>query len=172
VVRGKSTGIVGRQWHGDGMWTKTSGGHVSWSSIDSRLQSSRTIWIATAGPGGPHTSPVWFVWDGERIVFATPSSSEKSRDIAFDPRARLHLESGDDVVILSGRATPLTGRERIGHEHRYREKYVEPILGLHADFAVAGDLVLEVPIEKITAWSYGDLRSRTVWVNRSATPRR
>jgi hypothetical protein len=152
------------------MFTKLSGGHVSWYEVDARIGAARIIWIATAGPDGPHTSPVWYVWDGERIVFATPSGSEKARDIATESRVRLHLDSGDDVVILTGRANPLKGRQRTGHEHRYRGKYVEPIVGRHADFSVAGDLVLEVPIERITAWSYGDLRSRTVWVNASAMP--
>lgn len=76
---------------------------MDWALVRRRLESARNYWISTASAGGiPAASPVWGVWaDGGFHFFADPDS-RKARNLARNPRAVVHLESGDDVVILEG----------------------------------------------------------------------
>lgn len=78
-------------------------GMLSWSWADERLAASRSYWIVTAGADGtPNAVPVWGVWADGAVYFGTNPRSRKGRDIARDPRIVVHLESGDEVVILHG----------------------------------------------------------------------
>lgn len=80
-------------------------GMLSWSWAEERLLASRNYWIVTAGADGePAAAPVWGVWAGGAVYFGTSPSSRKGRNIARDPRVVVHLESGDEVVILHGEA--------------------------------------------------------------------
>ena len=47
-------------------------------------------------------SPVWGVWHDDAFHFFTDEESLKARNIHRDARAVVHLESGDEVVILEG----------------------------------------------------------------------
>ena len=78
-------------------------GMLDWSWADERLAASRNYWIVTAGADGtPNAAPVWGVWAGGAVYFGTNPRSRKGRDIGRDPRIVVHLESGDEVVILHG----------------------------------------------------------------------
>lgn len=48
--------------------------------------------------------PVWGVWMDEAFLFSTDPQSRKGRNLAANPELVVHLESGDDVVILEGRS--------------------------------------------------------------------
>ena len=50
-------------------------------------EGTRTGKLATVRRDGrPHVVPVWFVLDGQELVFATPSDSIKARTLRRDPR--------------------------------------------------------------------------------------
>jgi PPOX class probable F420-dependent enzyme len=54
---------------------------------------TRTAKVATSGPGGqPHVMPVWFVLDGEELVFTTWGDSVKGRNLRRDPRAAVVID--------------------------------------------------------------------------------
>jgi len=53
--------------------------------------------------------PVWGLWLDGAFVFATDAASRKGRNLAVNPNASVHLESGDDVVILEGVMETLSG---------------------------------------------------------------
>ena len=78
-------------------------GLLPWSHVVERLERARNYWIVTAGANGrPHAMPVWGGWvDGALYFGAGPRSA---RNIAANPKVVVHLESGDDVVILEGTA--------------------------------------------------------------------
>jgi hypothetical protein len=79
-------------------------GMLAWSWVEERLASSRNYWIVTTGrDGGPAAAPVWGVWSYGALYFGTNPQSLKGRNLARDPRVVIHLESGDEVVILRGR---------------------------------------------------------------------
>ncbi len=54
---------------------------------------TRTAKVATTmASGQPHVMPVWFVLDGEQIVFTTGRDSVKGRDLRRDPRLALIVD--------------------------------------------------------------------------------
>jgi PPOX class probable F420-dependent enzyme len=56
-------------------------------------QGTRTAKVATSGPGGqPHVMPVWFVLDGEELVFTTGGDSIKGRNLRRDPRVAVVVD--------------------------------------------------------------------------------
>ena len=88
---------------------------------------TRTAKLATSGPGGqPHVMPVWFVLDGEELVFTTWGDSVKGRNLRRNPRAavivdeevapyafvhiRGHVKLSEDLEELLRLATVIGGR--------------------------------------------------------------
>jgi PPOX class probable F420-dependent enzyme len=88
---------------------------------------TRTAKVATSGPDGqPHVMPVWFVLDGEDLVFTTGGDSVKGRNLSRDPRAavvvdeevapyafvhiRGHVTLSEDLEELLRFATAIGGR--------------------------------------------------------------
>jgi PPOX class probable F420-dependent enzyme len=54
---------------------------------------TRTAKLATSGPGGqPHVMPVWFVLDGDELVFTTWGDSVKGRNLRRNPRAAVIVD--------------------------------------------------------------------------------
>lgn len=47
--------------------------------------------------------PVWGVWFDDTLYWSSSPDSQKAKNLARDPSIVVHLESGDDVVILEGR---------------------------------------------------------------------
>jgi hypothetical protein len=80
-------------------------GMLDWSWAAERLAASRAYWIVTTrDDGSPHVAPVWGLWHDDAVVFGTSPESRKGRNLDRDRRAVVHLESGDEVVILEGLA--------------------------------------------------------------------
>lgn len=78
---------------------------LDWSWAEERLEASRNYWIVTVGAdGAPSAAPVWGVWADDAVCFGTSPESRKGKNLARDPRLVVHLESGDEVVILYGEA--------------------------------------------------------------------
>jgi PPOX class probable F420-dependent enzyme len=70
---------------------------------------TRTAKVATVRQDGrPHVMPVWFVLDGEQIVFTTGANSVKGRNLLRDPRVALVVDDETPpyaFVHVHGRAT-------------------------------------------------------------------
>jgi hypothetical protein len=76
-----------------------------WSRAVEQLAHARNYWLSTTRPDGrPHAMPIWALWLDDACYFSTNPSSRNGLNLAADPRVVLHLESGDDVVILEGTA--------------------------------------------------------------------
>jgi PPOX class probable F420-dependent enzyme len=57
------------------------------------LRGTRTAKVATVMPDGtPHVAPVWFVLNGEQVVFTTGNESAKGRNLRRDPRVALVVD--------------------------------------------------------------------------------
>ncbi len=53
--------------------------------------------VATVTPNGsPRTSPMWFEWDGERILLSHTKARAKYRDVQANPRVALSIVDPDD----------------------------------------------------------------------------
>jgi PPOX class probable F420-dependent enzyme len=70
---------------------------------------TRTAKVATVmRDGQPHVMPVWFVLDGEEIVFTTEANTIKGRNLQRDPRIALVVEDDEPpfaFVHVRGRVT-------------------------------------------------------------------
>jgi hypothetical protein len=86
---------------------------LSWARVDERLERAPNYWLATASAAGvPHATPVWGVWLDATLYFDGLPTTRWARNIEVNPRLTVHLESGEDVVIVDGRADGLvTGVE-------------------------------------------------------------
>jgi len=76
-------------------------GMLPWAWAEERLVPAHNYWVATSGP---HASPVWGLWRNNAFVFSCSPTSRKARSLARDPHIVVHLEGGDDVVIVEGEA--------------------------------------------------------------------
>ena len=95
---------------------------LEWAWADERLRASRNYWVCTTrADGRAHAAPVWGIWHEGAVVFGTDPKSVKGRNIARDPRAVVHLESGDEVVILEGTIERVQVDDAIADA--YEEKY-------------------------------------------------
>jgi len=100
-------------------------GLLEWADVERRLIDARNYWIATSGPAAsPHVTPIWGVWLEGRLHFGTDRVSVKARNLATDPDVVIHLESGDDVVIVHGKVTTTEDDDAVAAA--YREKYRLP----------------------------------------------
>ena len=72
-----------------------------------RLASDVDVWVATARGDVPHLIPLSFLWDGARLLLATPDSSVTARNLRATGRARLSLGTTRDVVVIEGTADSL-----------------------------------------------------------------
>ena len=88
---------------------------LPWFWAEQRLVAARTYWIATTRPDGrPHCRPVWGVWLTDGFWFSTGSLAK--HNLVANPQITqitLHLESGDQVVIVEGVAAAVTGAGRL-----------------------------------------------------------
>jgi nitroimidazol reductase NimA-like FMN-containing flavoprotein (pyridoxamine 5'-phosphate oxidase superfamily) len=76
---------------------------VPWSHVEQRLAAARNYWICSVRPNGkPHVIPVWAVWVDGYIYFDGSPETRHARNIAHNPNIAVHLESGDEVLIVEG----------------------------------------------------------------------
>ncbi len=84
-------------------------GLLPWSWVSERMAAARNYWVATVrSEGRPHAAPVWGIWLDETFYFSTDPQSRKGRNFAANPHITVHLESGDEAVILDGVVEPAT----------------------------------------------------------------
>jgi nitroimidazol reductase NimA-like FMN-containing flavoprotein (pyridoxamine 5'-phosphate oxidase superfamily) len=79
-------------------------GLMPWGRLIERMRASYVYWVATCSPGGrPHAIPVWGVWLDGTLYFSNGPTTRTGRNLASNPHVTVHLESGEDVVIVEGR---------------------------------------------------------------------
>ncbi|MET9533657.1 PPOX class F420-dependent oxidoreductase [Streptomyces sp. NPDC006649] len=120
--------------------------------------STRTGKLSTVrADGSPHIAPIWFVLDGQDLVFNTGKGTVKGRNLARDGRVALCVD--DDrppfsFVVLQGHATLSEDLSEVGHwAGLIGARYMGEERA--AEFAerngVPGELLVRVRIEKVLA---------------------
>lgn len=134
---------------------------LSWPRAVARLERSRNYWVVTAQRSGrPHAVPVWGVFLDGAVCFGTDRGSRKAKNLARNRALVVHLESGDDALILHGRAEEVTDRGRMARiDLAYRKKYKMRLT------EAPGDLVVYALRPKTAlAWRERDFNRRpTRW---------
>jgi len=101
---------------------------LGWDEVAERFAAAPNWWVTTSSPdNGPHAVPVWGVALDGVLAFYGEASSRRSRNLAADPRAVLHLESGSEVLIVHALAHDVGP----AHTHAracslYAAKYTDP----------------------------------------------
>ncbi|MFJ3442510.1 PPOX class F420-dependent oxidoreductase [Streptomyces sp. NPDC086081] len=107
--------------------------------------------------GSPHVTPIWFVLDGDELVFNTGKGSVKGRNIVRDGRVAVCVD--DDrppysFVVLTGRARVSEDLDevrrwatRIGARYMGEERAEE----FGARNGVPGQLLVRVTIDRVLA---------------------
>jgi Pyridoxamine 5'-phosphate oxidase len=126
---------------------KTKKGTLPWTHASERLERSRHYWVATTGSDGrPHAVPVWGVWVGGAVCFGGGPQTRWARNLSSNPAVSIHLEKGDDVVILEGSVERVTDpkhelveRIRDAYESKYEMRHPPPFWLLRPRIAFAWD---------------------------------
>ena len=80
---------------------------VSWEHVEKRLTESINYWLCSVRPNRhPHVVPRWGVYLDGRFFYDGSPETRHARNIAENPNVTLHLENGNDVVIMYGISTP------------------------------------------------------------------
>jgi hypothetical protein len=139
---------------------KRRGTFLPWSHAEERLQRSRNYWICTSRPDGrPHSAPVWGFWHAGALYFGTHGDTRKAQNIFRNPNVSVHLESGDDVVILEGEATQVDEKALARElDAAARKKYGMPMV------IVSGAVAFCVRPRVVLAWTEQDFpNNSTRW---------
>jgi len=136
-------------------------GLLPWRHAETLLESARNYWVITASAHGvPHAAPVWGLWYAQAFHFSTDPQSSKGRYLATSCPVVVHLESGDEVVILEGNPDKVVHRAGLKKlEGPYFKKYrFHPSVGV----------TFRVRPFKVMAWSEADFPGgATRWTPRA-----
>ena len=130
---------------------------IQWIWVVERVTAARNYWIAvTRADGGPHLTPVWGLWHNDAFHFFTDPDSLKARAIRRDPRAVVHLESGDEVIIIEGTLEPTAATPDLisAYETKYAMSLGDNPSGLY-----------RLQLAKTLAWLESDFpKTATRWL--------
>ncbi|WP_138963896.1 PPOX class F420-dependent oxidoreductase [Streptomyces sp. YIM 121038] len=123
-------------------------------------QGTRTGKLSTVrADGSPHVAPIWFLLDGDDLVFNTGKDTVKGRNIARDGRVALCVD--DDAppfafVVLQGSAELSEDLEQVRHwAARIGGRYMgeDRAEEFGARNGVPGELLVRVRIDKVLAYA-------------------
>ncbi|MEU1117925.1 MULTISPECIES: PPOX class F420-dependent oxidoreductase [unclassified Streptomyces] len=121
---------------------------------------TRTAKLSTVRAGGsPHVAPIWFLIDGDEVVFNTGRGTVKGRNLARDGRAALCVDDDQPpfaYVILQGRVEVSEDLDdlqswaaRIGARYMGESRAEE----FGKRNGVPGELLVRMRIEKVSAYT-------------------
>ena len=127
---------------------KSDRGMKSWKWVMEQVKTPRNYWISTVTPDNkPHSIPVWGVWVDDVFYHGGGPRTKRGRNIEANPNIVMHLESGDEVVIIEGTAEILT------------EETIDPELAVRidAEYEKKYDMKHGLPVwrlkpSKVLAW--------------------
>ncbi|HEY0071698.1 MAG TPA: pyridoxamine 5'-phosphate oxidase family protein [Chloroflexia bacterium] len=88
-------------------------GMVAWEWVVEQLEKARNYWVCTVRPDNrPHAVPVWAAWIEGTLYFDGHPQTRWARNLANNPALTVHLENGNQVVILEGTMQALPSLDR------------------------------------------------------------
>lgn len=131
------------------------------------LRDDPVIWLSSVqGDGRPHVVPVWFHWDGERIVAFSKPNARKVRNLRDQPRVMLAVGTPGpdfDVELIEATAELLDQpAEQVmpeGFGEKYRDLLRRAGLSLQRFAEVYSQPILLRPTRFVgyggTGWRHG-----------------
>lgn len=103
------------------------------------LNDASILQVATIGrDGAPHLAPLWFVMEGDTVVFRSFTRSQKIVNLQRDPRLTVLAEDGDAYARLRG--VMIKGLARLVDDPAY-------VLALYGRLAAKYTLIGDGPVE-------------------------
>jgi pyridoxamine 5'-phosphate oxidase-like protein len=99
---------------------------VDWNFVVDHLREARTYWVGTVSPDGrPHAAPIWGVFVDRDLYLETAPFTKKARNIDRHGAVTIHVELGDEAVIVEGDAADFRPDPELGAElaSAYAAKY-------------------------------------------------
>ena len=101
--------------------------YVDWSWVAAQLTETKNYWLCSVRPDGrPHVVPRWAVYLDGKIYYDGSPETRHAQNIELNSHVSVHLESGDQVIILEGTSVP-AGKPGADLDSRlveaYRKKY-------------------------------------------------
>ncbi|MFG2647795.1 PPOX class F420-dependent oxidoreductase [Streptomyces sp. NPDC048436] len=121
-------------------------------------QGTRTGKLSTVrADGSPHIAPIWFLLDGDELVFNTGAETVKGRNLARDGRVALCVDDDKppfSFVVLQGQARLSDDVDEVRHwAARLGARYMGESRA--EEFGerngVPGELLVRVKIDKVVA---------------------
>jgi hypothetical protein len=126
----------------------TEKGLVSWEWVTEQLTKAKNYWIGSVSPEGrPHSVPTWGCWLDNRFYFGGGDQTRHMRNIMQNPYVVVHLEDGNDAVIVEGVCQRVTEPDEglvKQVQAEYQRKYQNPEMP-----------VMVVQPHKVFAWQGG-----------------
>ena len=142
---------------------------MSPEELDSFLAEQRTCRFATAGPDGPHVSPVWFVWDGQALWVYSLTRSQRWANVSRDPRVAVVADDGHHYhelrgVEIEGEAAVVGPVPRTGAEDPDPPELAEPERLMAAKYFGSPGMThdgrhawLRITPNKVVSWDFRKL---------------
>ncbi len=109
--------------------------------------------------GSPHIAPIWFLLDGDDLVFNTGKDTVKGRNLVRDGRVALCVDDDNPpfaFVVLQGRAEISEDIDQVRHwASRLGARYMgeERADEFGKRNGVPGELLVRVRIDKVLAYA-------------------
>ena len=142
---------------------------MSTEEMDAFLGRERTCRLATVGPGGPHVSPVWFVWAGGALWVYSLTRSQRWADVQRDPSVAAVIDGGhhyDELhgVEIEGEAAVVGPVPRTGDADPQAPELAEPERLMAGKYFESDQMIydgrhawLRITPRKITSWDFRKL---------------
>ena len=106
-------------------------------------EGTKVLHVATIGKDGmPHLAPMWYVMDGDRMVFRSFTRSQKIVNLMRDPRLTVLAEEGDSYAELRGLS--IQANAELINDPTY---IVETYRALAAKYSFFDDGPTDVPVD-------------------------
>ncbi len=109
--------------------------------------------------GSPHIAPIWFLLDGDDLVFNTGKETVKGRNLARDGRVALCVDDDQPpfaFVVLQGHAALIEDVDQVRHwAARLGARYMgeDRAEEFGQRNGVPGELLVRVKIDKVLAYA-------------------
>jgi hypothetical protein len=135
---------------------------LSWEHVQQRLEQARYFWLATTRPDGrPHVTPLWGCWVDQCLYLDGSPHTRWARNLARHPAATIHLDDGNDVVILEGQVVDLPTLPDAARAQQIITMWLAKYGKLAPDPVGRG--IFEFRPSSIRAWSAEHLHDGTCW---------
>jgi hypothetical protein len=133
---------------------RSNKGTLPWSWARERLERATVYWLATSGAdNAPHLNPIWGAWVGDRW-YVEGGNTRWKRNLRENPQLAIHVEFGEELVIVEGRGRNVVDLDRSSTEAILAGYAKYNAIGYQADAAnwTGGGLWVLEPV-RAYAWS-------------------